>query len=90
MRKPEVPVLHNRFVESFDDPARIRVALVEQLDHPVRWIETVRLLAARGVRRIVECAPGKVLTGLSKRIAGDVECVALQDCAALAAALQRD
>lgn len=89
VRKPSVPVVHNRFVEAFDDPARIRQALVEQLDHPVRWIETVEFLVARGVRRIVECAPGKVLTSLSKRIAGGVECVAIQDGAALAAALQQ-
>jgi [acyl-carrier-protein] S-malonyltransferase len=89
VRKPVVPVVHNRFVEAFDDPERIRQALVEQLDHPVRWIETVEFLAARGVKRIVECAPGKVLTGLSKRIAGGVECVAIQDGAALAAALQQ-
>lgn len=89
IRTPEVPVVHNRFVESFDDPARIRQALVEQLDHPVRWIETVQLLAGRGVQRLVECAPGKVLTGLSRRIAGDLDCVAIQDCAALAAALRQ-
>jgi [acyl-carrier-protein] S-malonyltransferase len=86
--KPAVPVIHNRFVEAFDDPDRIRVALVEQLDHPVRWIETVEFLAAHGVDRIVECGPGKILTGLCKRIAGDVACVALQDSAALEAALQ--
>ena len=88
--RPRVPVVHNRFVEAFDDPARIRQALVEQLDHPVRWIETVEFLAARGVKRIVECAPGKVLAGLSRRIAEGVECVAIQDCAALDAALRRD
>jgi [acyl-carrier-protein] S-malonyltransferase len=87
--KPAVPVIHNRFVEATDDPARIRQALVEQLDHPVRWIETVQFLAGRGVKRIVECAPGKVLTGLSKRIAGDAECVAIQDSASLAAAVQQ-
>ena len=89
IRTPVVPVLHNRFVEAFDDPVRIRQALVEQLDHPVRWIETVEFLAAHGVKRIVECAPGRVLTGLSKRIAGGVVCVAIQDGAALAAALQQ-
>ena len=87
LRKPAVPVVHNRFVAAFDDPARIRTALVEQLDHPVRWIETVRFLAGQGVKRIVECGPGKVLTGLNKRIAGEVECIALQDSAALDAAL---
>jgi [acyl-carrier-protein] S-malonyltransferase len=53
----------------------------------VRWIETVQFLAAQGVTRIVECAPGKVLTGLSKRIAGGVECVAVTDTAALSAAI---
>jgi [acyl-carrier-protein] S-malonyltransferase len=88
--KPIVPVVHNRFVEAFDDPARIRQALVEQLDHPVRWIETVRFLAGHGVGRVVECAPGKVLTGLVKRIAPGVEALAIQDGAALDAALGKD
>jgi [acyl-carrier-protein] S-malonyltransferase len=77
--RPAVPVVHNRNVQAFDDPARIREALVEQLDHPVRWIETVRFLAAQGVTRIVECAPGKVLNGLDKRIAPEVEGLAVQD-----------
>jgi len=87
VRKPMVPVVHNRFVQAFDDPARIRQALVEQLYNPVRWIETVELLAAKGATRIVECGPGKVLAGLGKRIAPAVEFIALQDCAALAAAI---
>jgi [acyl-carrier-protein] S-malonyltransferase len=86
VRRPVVPVIHNRFVAAFDDPAKIRQALVEQLDHPVRWIETVEFLARNGVQRIVECAPGKVLVGLSKRIAPGTECVAMTDSAALAAA----
>jgi [acyl-carrier-protein] S-malonyltransferase len=79
-------VIHNRFVAAYDDPARIRQALVEQLYNPVRWIETVQFLGHKGVKRIVECGPGKVLTGLSKRIVPDIECIALQDSAALAAA----
>ena len=87
VKKPAVPVIHNRSVEAYDDPARIRQALVEQLDHPVRWIEIVKFLAAHGVDRIVECGPGKVLTGLGKRIAPEVAGVALQDTAALEAAL---
>jgi [acyl-carrier-protein] S-malonyltransferase len=81
--KPSVPVIHNRFVEAFDDPARIRTALVEQLDHPVRWIETVQWLSTHGVRRFVECAPGKVLAGLVKRIDKEAESVAVIDSAAL-------
>jgi [acyl-carrier-protein] S-malonyltransferase len=87
VKKPAVPVIHNRSVEAYDDPARIRTALVEQLDHPVRWIEIVQFLAAHGVSRIVECGPGKVLTGLGRRIAPEVAGVALQDSAALDAAL---
>ena len=86
IRKPGIPVIHNRFVESFDDPARIRVALVEQLYNPVRWIETIQLLASMGAKRVVECGPGKVLTGLGKRIVPDIEHIAIQDSAALAAA----
>ncbi len=89
IRKPVVPVVHNRFVESFDDPPRIKLSLIEQLDHPVRWIETVEFLARAGVQRIVECGPGKVLTGLSKRIAAGVECLPIQDSAALEAAAKQ-
>jgi [acyl-carrier-protein] S-malonyltransferase len=86
IRKPQVPVIHNRFVESFEDPARIREALVEQLFNPVRWVEIVQMLGRKGVRRVVECGPGKVLTGLSKRIVPDIEYVAIQDAASLTAA----
>jgi [acyl-carrier-protein] S-malonyltransferase len=86
VRKPLIPVIHNRFVESLDDPAKIRQALVEQLFNPVRWVETVQLLGRKGVRRIVECGPGKVLTGLSKRIVPDIEYIAITDAASLAAA----
>src|SRR5688500_447740 len=87
VRKPTIPVVQNRSVEASDDPSRIKLTLIAQLDHPVRWIETVQFLAARGVRRIVECGPGRVLVGLSKRIASEVEYVAIQDSAALQAAV---
>jgi [acyl-carrier-protein] S-malonyltransferase len=86
--KPAVPVVQNRSAEAVDDPATIKRNLIEQLDHPVRWIETVEFLARHGVQRLVECAPGKVLVGLSKRVAASVEGVAIQDSAALEAALK--
>ncbi len=89
IRKPIIPVVHNRFVEAFDDPARIRDALVEQLYNPVRWIETIQLFGRKGVKRVIECGPGKVLTGLSKRIVPDIEYLSLHDSAALDAALAR-
>jgi [acyl-carrier-protein] S-malonyltransferase len=87
VRKPMIPVIQNRNVEASSDPARIRDALVEQLDHPVRWVETVQYLGHKGVRRVVECGPGKVLTGLSKRIVPNIEYIALQDSATLNAAV---
>ncbi len=89
VRAPLVPVVHNRCAAPLEDPAGIREALVEQLDHPVRWIETVQFLAARGVERIIECGPGKVLTGLCKRIVPNAECISLHDSGALDAALLR-
>lgn len=86
MAVPAVPVVQNADVASFDDPDRIRQALVEQLYRPVRWVETMRYLQAQGVTRIVECAPGKVLAGLVKRTVDGVQAVAITDSAALAAA----
>lgn len=87
VRAPAVPVVQNADVAAYDDPDRIRQALVEQLWRPVRWVETVRHLQAQGVARIVECAPGKVLAGLVKRTVDGVEAVAITDSAALAAAI---
>ena len=84
---PKVPVVQNADVAAFDDPDRIRQALVEQFFRPVRWVETMRFLHAGGVTRIVECAPGKVLAGLVKRSVDGVEAVAITDSAALAAAI---
>jgi len=86
VKKPLVPVIQNRNVEASDSPSRIKDALVEQLDHPVRWVETVQWLGTKGVKRVLECGPGKVLVGLSKRIVPDIEFIALTDSAAVAAA----
>lgn len=82
LRAPEIPVLQNADVAAFSDPAQIKDALARQLHSPVRWVETVQALAAQGIEGCVECGPGKVLAGLSKRI-NDIPCVALVDEAAL-------
>ena len=87
LSRPLVPVVQNADVAAYEDPDRIRQALVEQLFRPVRWVETLRYLQAQGVGRIIECAPGKVLAGLAKRTVDGVEAVAVTDVAALAAAL---
>ncbi|TSA48398.1 MAG: ACP S-malonyltransferase, partial [Nitrosomonadales bacterium] len=83
VRAPSTPVLHNADVAAYTDPEQIKDALVRQLYSPVRWVETVQALAGQGVAALAECGPGKVLTGLNKRIAGDIPCVALIDVAAL-------
>ena len=82
-----VPVLHNVDVRAAASPDAIRSALAAQAASPVRWIETIQSFAAQGVTHIVECGPGKVLTGLCKRIAPEIEALPLNDSDAIAAAI---
>ena len=84
---PAIRVLHNVDVASHDDADGIRTALTLQLYKPVRWTDTVRALAEAGLVLQAECGPGKVLTGLGKRIDARVKTLALTDGAALDAAL---
>lgn len=87
VQAPAIPVLHNADVRSYADPAAIKDALVRQLFSPVRWVETVLAFGQQGVTFNVECAPGKVLAGLNKRIDANQQALALNDGAALQAAL---
>jgi [acyl-carrier-protein] S-malonyltransferase len=87
VRKPAIPVLHNVDVAAHDTPDEIRTALARQAASPVRWTEIIRAMAAAGVTHIVECGPGKVLTGLSRRSAADITALSVADDAALAEAL---
>ncbi len=84
---PSVPVLHNADVVSYTDAALIKDALVRQLYSPVRWVETVQTLGKQGITHNVECAPGKVLAGLNKRIDTNQQAMAINDGEALKAAL---
>ncbi|MCC7277350.1 MAG: ACP S-malonyltransferase [Chromatiaceae bacterium] len=85
---PRIPVLHNVTVDAVADPAAIRDRLVRQLYSPVRWVESVRRLADQGVGLLLEAGPGKVLTGLTKRIDDRVEALAVLDPKGLALALE--
>ncbi len=80
---PRIPVIHNVDAKSRDNSEGIRKALVTQADHPVRWVECVKEMAARGVTHVFECGPGKVLAPLTKRIAEGLHGLALADRAAL-------
>jgi [acyl-carrier-protein] S-malonyltransferase len=74
---------------TYHDPQAIRALLVRQLASPVRWSQTVLALTAGGLRQLIECGPGKVLTGLNRRIErrADLECMALENEASIEAAL---
>lgn len=65
---PTIPVINNVDVQILNDPQAIKDALVRQAAKPVRWQETIQAMAQQGVTQVVECGPGKVLAGLTKRI----------------------
>jgi [acyl-carrier-protein] S-malonyltransferase len=83
---PQIPVINNIEANAETAPDRIRAALYEQAFGPVRWVDCVRAIKARGVTTIIECGPGKVLAGLCKRIDPELTGAALYDPATLAEA----
>ncbi len=85
---PRIPVIHNVTVEPAPDADAIRSVLVQQLYSPVRWVETVRRLAADGAGLALEGGPGKVLSGLGKRIVPDLTTLPVFDPATLESALE--
>jgi [acyl-carrier-protein] S-malonyltransferase len=81
---PKITVVNNIDVQSETDPAAIRDALYRQAFGPVRWVEIVQAIRARGVSHVIECGPGKVLAGMVKRIDADAAAITLLDPASLA------
>ena len=81
---PQIPVLNNIDVAVETEIDRIRDALYRQAFGPVRWVESVRALKARGISHVIECGPGKALTGMVKRIEPDLVAAAINDPAMLA------
>lgn len=80
---PSIDVINNVDVEILNDPQAIKDALVRQAAKPVRWQETIQAMAAQGVTQVVECGPGKVLAGLTKRINDQLTGVPVFDEASL-------
>lgn len=80
---PQIAVINNVDVAIENNPLRIKDALVRQAASPVRWVETVQKIAAEGIAQVVECGPGKVLAGLTKRINTDLNADAIVDQASL-------
>jgi [acyl-carrier-protein] S-malonyltransferase len=88
MAAPQFGVLNNVDVKIERDPARIKDALVRQAASPVRWVETIKQMVESGATHIIECGPGKVLAGMTRRIAPSVQSLTLHDRASLEAAVQ--
>jgi [acyl-carrier-protein] S-malonyltransferase len=82
-----MPLINNVDVATPQDPRAIKDALVRQAASPVRWVETIQRMAQSGVTHVIECGPGKVLAGLVKRIAPELQGIGLSDRAALEQAL---
>jgi [acyl-carrier-protein] S-malonyltransferase len=89
IRSPRIPCLSPVDVSTHDQPAEIRAHLSQQLSRPVQWWASVRAIAKADVSQLIECGPGKVLTGLNRRIEKrpGLEFMALEDPASLEAAL---
>jgi len=80
---PRIQVINNVDVASESEPARIKQSLARQACNPVRWVEVVRRIAAGGISHVVECGPGKVLAGLTRRIEGGLQSHAITDAQSL-------
>jgi [acyl-carrier-protein] S-malonyltransferase len=88
MSAPKIAVINNVDVAVVSEPEKIKDALVRQAAAPVRWVETIRRMQEMGVTRIVECGPGKVLAGMTKRIAPEIQSFSLADRASLEEAVK--
>jgi [acyl-carrier-protein] S-malonyltransferase len=84
---PTIPVVHNVTAEVEMNPEKIKALMIEQIFSPVRWVECVNTLASKGVSLTLECGPGRVLSGLNKRINSELSTVSVEKPEELSAAL---
>ncbi|AKH69825.1 malonyl CoA-acyl carrier protein transacylase [Spongiibacter sp. IMCC21906] len=84
---PELAVVHNVHGQTESDPVKIKALLVEQIYSPVKWVSCVETMLDKGIETTVECGPGKVLSGLSKRIQKSLTCLNIESPETLDAAL---
>ena len=86
-RSPSIPVIHNVSAEPEQDPNLIKSLMLEQIYKPVLWVDCILALKAAGAEQYVECGPGRVLNGLTKRIDRDLKSLSTDDAASLDNAL---
>ena len=87
-KSPQITVINNVDVAAVSDPAQIKDALSRQACNPVRWVEIIQAFAVQGVTHVIECGPGKVLAGMTKRIEGNLQGFAVTDPASLAQTME--
>ncbi|WP_372809532.1 ACP S-malonyltransferase [Litorivivens sp.] len=87
-QSPAVPVVHNVHAKIESSEAAIRELLVKQLYSPVKWVDCVQTMVDAGVETTVECGPGKVLSGLNKRIHKPLNCLNIEDSASVDKAME--
>ena len=83
LQSPDIPIIQNVHAQIEADPEKIRQNLVAQICSAVKWTDTVQLLSANNVEKVVECGPGKILCGLIKRIDRNIESMAISDTESL-------
>lgn len=88
LQRPQVTVINNVDVDTPTEPNEIKDALVRQAWHPVRWVETIEAMQAHGVTHIVECGPGRVLSGLVRRIDRNLKALSFSDPDSMQAVLE--
>lgn len=89
IKPPQIPVIHNLDLNSYTEDQAIKNALIGQLCSPVRWIETIELCAGRGIKQLIECGPGKVLSALIKRIDRQLNTAVIPNHEAITAAQEK-
>ena len=85
---PDIPVVHNVTAEPESNPEKIKALMIEQIFSAVRWVDCVNTLSARGIATTIECGPGKVLSGLNKRINKDLNTLSIETSEELLGALE--
>ena len=84
---PSVPVVHNVTATTESNPEKIKALMIEQIYSPVRWVECVNTMVGKGITHTLECGPGKVLSGLNKRINSNLSAISIEKPEELVAAL---
>lgn len=84
---PKIPVVHNVTAQTEINPEKIKALMIEQIYSPVRWVECVNTMVSSGVTTTIECGPGKVLSGLNKRIVGELNTLSIEKPDEVTAAL---